>query len=163
MLDGPDCVSGYRHVWHSLQLKGHQVPRKKVETILRELDPDGCQQRKEHKLKRREYHNPGPNAVWHADGYDKLKPYGLSFYGWLSLDQTIHPTTLDLTTLRQLKHMVGVLVKLLRTWVLKRTSWLQCKHSSMTMKMPTGMPPHSEIKGSKAIGRYSEETGPAGG
>ena len=86
-----------------------------------------------------------------------------SFYGWLSLDQTIHPTTLDLTTLRQLKRMVGVLVKLLRTWVLKTTSWLQCKHSSMTMKMPTGMSPHREIKGSKAIGRNSEETGPAGG
>ena len=81
MLDGPDCVSGYRHVWHSLQLKGHQVPRKKVETILREFDPDGCQQRKEHKLKRREYHNPGPNAVWHADGYDKLKPYGFPIHG----------------------------------------------------------------------------------
>ena len=33
----------------------------------------------------------------------------------------------------------------------------------MTMKMPTGMSHHREIKGSKAIGRNSEETGPAGG
>jgi len=81
MLDGPDCISGYRHVWHSLQLKGHQVPRQVVETLLREMDPVGCQQRKEHKLKRREYHNPGPNAVWHADGYDKLKPYGFPIHG----------------------------------------------------------------------------------
>ena len=39
MLDGPDCISGYRHVWHSLQLKGHQVPRQVVETLLREMDP----------------------------------------------------------------------------------------------------------------------------
>ena len=30
MLDGPDCISGYRHVLHSLQLKGHQVPRQVV-------------------------------------------------------------------------------------------------------------------------------------
>ena len=39
MFDGPDCISGYRHVWHSLQLKGHQVPRQVVETLLREMDP----------------------------------------------------------------------------------------------------------------------------
>ena len=58
MLDGPDCISGYRHVWHSLHLKGHQVPRQVVELLLRELDPDGCRQRREHKLKRRQYHNP---------------------------------------------------------------------------------------------------------
>ena len=35
------------------------------------MDHDGCRQRKECKLKRYEYHNAGPNAVWHADGYDK--------------------------------------------------------------------------------------------
>ena len=81
MLDGPDCISGYRHVWHSLQLKGLQVPRRVVEIILRELDPERCRSRKGHKLKRREYHNPGPNAVWHADGYDKLKPYGFPIHG----------------------------------------------------------------------------------
>ena len=81
MLDGPDCIAGYRHVWHSLQLKGYQVPRQVVELLLRELDPDGCQLRKRHKLKRRQYHNPGPNAVWHADGYDKLKPYGFPVHG----------------------------------------------------------------------------------
>ena len=39
MSDGPDGISGYRHVWHSLQLKGHQVPRQVVETLLREMDP----------------------------------------------------------------------------------------------------------------------------
>ena len=55
MLDGPDCISGYRHVWHSLQLKGLQVPRRVVEIILCELDPDGCRSRKGHKLKRRGY------------------------------------------------------------------------------------------------------------
>lgn len=81
-LDGPDCIAGYRHVWHSLQLKGYQVPRQVVELLLRELDPEGSQLRKRHKLKRRQYHNQaGPNAVWHADGYDKLKPYGFPVHG----------------------------------------------------------------------------------
>ena len=42
MLDGPDCVSGYTHVWLSLQLKGHQVPQQVVDLILQELDPDSC-------------------------------------------------------------------------------------------------------------------------
>lgn len=37
--------------------------------------------RKQHKLKRRVYQNPGPNAVWHGDGYDKLKPYGFAIHG----------------------------------------------------------------------------------
>jgi len=37
MLDGSACVSGYRHMWHSLQLKGYQVPRQVVELLLREL------------------------------------------------------------------------------------------------------------------------------
>ena len=52
-----------------------------VELLLRELDPDGCQLRKRHKWKRRQYYNPGPNAVWHADGYDKLKPYSFPVHG----------------------------------------------------------------------------------
>jgi hypothetical protein len=25
--------------------------------------------------------NPGPNFAWHADGYDKLKPYGFPIHG----------------------------------------------------------------------------------
>ena len=50
MLDGPDCIAGYRHVWHSLQLKGYQVLRQVVELLLRELDPDGCQLRKRHTM-----------------------------------------------------------------------------------------------------------------
>ena len=91
MLDGPDCIPGYRHAWPSLPLKGLQVPRHVVEIILRELDPDGCRSRKGHKLERREYHNPGPNAVWHADatGTINLNPMAspftvgaVSFCGW---------------------------------------------------------------------------------
>jgi hypothetical protein len=81
ILDGPGCIPGYRHVWHTLKLKGYQVPRIIVELLVRELDPEGCEMRKQHKLKRRVYQNPGPNAVWHADGYDKLKPYGFAIHG----------------------------------------------------------------------------------
>ena len=80
-LNGPGCSGGYRSHWHSLRLKGIQVPRRVVEELCRELDPAGCQERKTHRLKRREYRNPGPNFAWHTDGYDKLKTYGFPIHG----------------------------------------------------------------------------------
>ena len=57
MLGGPECILGDRHMWHNLQLKGHRVPRQVVEILLCEMDPVGYQQRKEHRLKRRQYHS----------------------------------------------------------------------------------------------------------
>ncbi len=81
MLDGPECLGGYRYVWHALKMKGHQVPRTVVQLLLKDLDPEGCSLRKRHRLRRRVYRNEGPNAAWHADGYDKLKPYGFAVHG----------------------------------------------------------------------------------
>ena len=79
IVDGPGCLQGYRSVWHSLQLKGITVPRGVVEQLLREIDPEGTKLRKAHRL--RSYHNPGPNHLWHYDGYDKLKPFGFPVHG----------------------------------------------------------------------------------
>lgn len=45
-IDGPGCSSGYRSVWHTLCLEGMQVPRKVVQDTLRELDPEGCEERR---------------------------------------------------------------------------------------------------------------------
>lgn len=81
ILDGYGSIQGYRAVWHTLQLKGLRVPRIVVQEILREIDPEGTQLRKAHRLKRRVYHNPGPNYAWHCDGYDKLKPFGFPVHG----------------------------------------------------------------------------------
>ena len=80
-LDGPRCLSGYRCMWHTLHREGYVVPRDKIESILKELDPEGCEERRTHQLKRRVYVNPGPNFCWHLDGYDKLEPYGFPFHG----------------------------------------------------------------------------------
>ena len=79
-LDGPACMGGYRSMWHSLQMKGFQVPRHVVETLMRELDPTGCELRKARRLKRI-YTSAGPNYCWHLDGYDKLKPFGFPIHG----------------------------------------------------------------------------------
>lgn len=56
LLDGPDCMGGYRHVWHTLQMEGVNVPRDVVQQLLRELDPQGSDERRAHCLKRRTYH-----------------------------------------------------------------------------------------------------------
>ena len=80
-INGPGCSGGYRSVWHTLRLEGIQVPRKKVQETLKELDPDGCEERRTKCLRRRKYRNPGANHAWHMDGYDKLKPYGFPIHG----------------------------------------------------------------------------------
>ncbi|XP_066935846.1 uncharacterized protein [Clytia hemisphaerica] len=81
LINGPGSAGGYRTVWHSLQISGIRVPRKLVSEILKELDPEGTNDRRRHRLKRRRYINPGPNHAWHTDGYDKLKPWGFPIHG----------------------------------------------------------------------------------
>ena len=34
-----------------------------------------------HTFRRRNFHCPGPNFTWHADGYDKLKPFEFAVHG----------------------------------------------------------------------------------
>ena len=90
--DGPGCSGGgYRSVWHTLRLEGMQVPRKQVQDTLKELDPEGCEELRARCLRRRKCQNPGPNHMWHIDGYDKLKPYGFPFHG--CIDRFLHSTT----------------------------------------------------------------------
>ena len=81
-LDGSNQLLGYRAMWKRLQSKHDlQIPRAVVQTILREVDPEGSRLRRANRLRRRSYLNPGPNYCWHADGYDKLKPYGFPIHG----------------------------------------------------------------------------------
>ncbi|XP_028416034.1 uncharacterized protein LOC114539597 [Dendronephthya gigantea] len=97
-LDGPLNSAGYRSVWHTLKLQGIQVPRETVRVLVSELDPEGVRERRAKALRRRTYRSPGPNFVWHVDGYDKLKPYGFPIHGcidgysrkilWLKVSRT---------------------------------------------------------------------------
>lgn len=41
----------------------------------------GVSQRTARRFTRRWYFSSGPNFIWHIDGYDKLKPYGLCIHG----------------------------------------------------------------------------------
>lgn len=74
-------LHGYRWMHLKCLQHGLVVSRETVRLILKELDPQGVSLRKRRRLKRREYYNKGPNYLWHIDGYDKLKPYGIAISG----------------------------------------------------------------------------------
>ncbi len=56
IINGAGSCGGYRTVWHTLKMEGLQVPRIVVQETLKELDPEGTERRKAHRLKRRQYH-----------------------------------------------------------------------------------------------------------
>ncbi|XP_077864797.1 uncharacterized protein LOC144350485 [Saccoglossus kowalevskii] len=75
------CI-GYKAMWKRLKLKyGLMVNRDLVLDLLNILDPEGIERRTKHRLLRRKYVVPGPNFIWHIDGYDKLKPFGFAVHG----------------------------------------------------------------------------------
>ena len=63
------------------QTYGVYVPRESITQILKEIDPNGTEERKWKKLKRPKYFSTGPNATCHMDGFEKLKPYGFRIHG----------------------------------------------------------------------------------
>ena len=48
---------------------------------LKQIDPEGSNNRRSHKIIRREYRNAGANSCWHVDSYDELKPFGFPIHG----------------------------------------------------------------------------------
>ncbi|XP_030579512.1 uncharacterized protein LOC115787648 [Archocentrus centrarchus] len=81
-LRGPGQLFGYRMMWQVLRQKYNlRVRRDHVMNLLRELNPQGCERRARRRFIRRTYHSMGPNYMWHVDGYDKLKPFGLALSG----------------------------------------------------------------------------------
>ena len=78
-MEGAGCLAGYRKMWHILKLK-HQlhVPRKLVQRMLKELDPEATNLRRNRMLKRRQYLSHGPNQCWHIDGMYVLARVRLS-------------------------------------------------------------------------------------
>ncbi|CAD6238477.1 GSCOCG00012537001-RA-CDS, partial [Cotesia congregata] len=73
---------GYRSLWQKLKRQYHlNVKRDTVYNILKIVDPVGIANRFGNKLRRRQYLSPGPNFLWHLDGYDKLKQFGFAIHG----------------------------------------------------------------------------------
>lgn len=81
-LKGSGCTIGYKSLWKKLQkIYGLNIKRDVVLKILRIADPAGVEARKKKRLRRRKYSVKGPNALWHLDGDDKLKPFGFAIHG----------------------------------------------------------------------------------
>lgn len=80
-LETSGQMVGYRMMHLKCIQEGLVVKRETVRLLLSVLDPVGVAHRRARKLRRRRYHNPGPNFMWHLDSYDKLKPYGLCING----------------------------------------------------------------------------------
>lgn len=74
-------LHGYRMMAARCKENGMHVRTEDVRIILRHLDPEGVTLRTANCLHRRAYYAVGPNFIWHLDGYDKLKPFGLCISG----------------------------------------------------------------------------------
>ena len=73
---------GYRTVWKRLCSQYNmRVTRNEVVKLMRVIDEQAGERRRKRRLFRRRYICPGPNYVWHIDGYDKLKPFGFAIHG----------------------------------------------------------------------------------
>ncbi|KAK0153303.1 hypothetical protein N1851_005037 [Merluccius polli] len=80
-LAGNGQMQGYRWLHLRAIHKGYVVSQNTVRQLIKLFDPEGVEQRRARRLSRRQYHSKGPNALWHMDGYDKLKPYGTAISG----------------------------------------------------------------------------------
>lgn len=64
-----------------LRQKGHVFPCNRVFSIYRDERPDALRRRTlDLQRQRQAYLSPGPNHVWHMDGYMKLSIYGIEIY-----------------------------------------------------------------------------------
>ncbi|XP_031358157.1 uncharacterized protein LOC116181857 [Photinus pyralis] len=81
LLEGSGRFHGYRWIHLKCLQRGLVVKQETVRLLLKILDPTGVSTRRRRRLRRRDYFNKGPNYLWHMDGYDKLKPYGIAISG----------------------------------------------------------------------------------
>ena len=74
-------LHGYRWMYEKCLLHNLHCKKEDVRVILAVLDPEGNAQRRKRRLLRRSYSSKGPDYLWHLDGYDKLKRYGVCING----------------------------------------------------------------------------------
>ncbi|WAR30442.1 hypothetical protein MAR_032984 [Mya arenaria] len=77
--------SGKQHGYKMMHLKcvqnGYCVTQETIRELLHIFYPNYIKHRQQRRLQKRVYLNLGPNYLWHIDGYDKLKPFGISIHG----------------------------------------------------------------------------------
>ena len=80
-LRGPARLYGYQMMTERCRSEGLRVTRNFVYAVQSVLDPEGVQQRRARRLRRRHYSVPGPNYIWHMDSYNKLTAFGIGVNG----------------------------------------------------------------------------------
>ncbi|XP_020563208.2 uncharacterized protein LOC110016040 [Oryzias latipes] len=78
---GSGQLQGYRWLHQRALQRGFVVSQETIRALIKILDPEGVDLRRARRLRRRQYTCRGPNALWHVDSYDKLKPYGIAING----------------------------------------------------------------------------------
>jgi len=117
---------GYRTLWKRLtNTYNLKVRRNTVLQILRLADPNGIHTRKQRRFRRRKYTVPGPNFLWHFDGYDKLKPFGFAVHGaidgfsrhilWLKVSTSNNNPQIIAYYFLKTVHRLGKVPRLVRT------------------------------------------------
>ena len=61
MTQGFGSSNGYRYIWHILNREGIQIPRIRVQQMLKEIDSEGSELRRRHRLKTLVHVNQGPD------------------------------------------------------------------------------------------------------
>ena len=74
-------ISDQRMLMGYLRSCGVHVPRRRVRESIMRVDPNGVRSRLRQALHRRKYLVPGPNSLWHVDGYHKLIRWRIVVHG----------------------------------------------------------------------------------
>ena len=81
-VEGPFGNLGYRLMRkHLRSVHNIDTRTETMRVVMAVCDPNGVRRRFRHVFRRRMYTNPGPNYIIHLDGWDKLKPFGISVHG----------------------------------------------------------------------------------
>ena len=147
---------GYREMTRQLRMKHRLIVRRDtVMRAMRVIDPEGVEARKRRRLRRRQYNTPGPNFLWHIDGWDKLKPYGFSVHAcidgfsrrllWLEVSTTNkHPNVVVdyfLSTVQQL----GGVPRLVRTDKGTENIWISVMQKLLRMDQDDNLAGHKSF------------------
>ena len=81
MLKDSSSSLGYRSMHQKLRRLGCITNKETVRLYLKNLDESHVALHQCWRLQKRQYISPGPDHMWHIDGYDKLKPYGFAIHG----------------------------------------------------------------------------------
>ncbi|KNF03162.1 hypothetical protein PSTG_03749 [Puccinia striiformis f. sp. tritici PST-78] len=74
--------TGY-HQMRTVLMRQHNICILIVYDALKQVDLEGMGERVHQSCKRCVYRTLGPNHIWSCDGHDKLKPFGLTVYGFI--------------------------------------------------------------------------------